>query len=259
MKTIFYLTLLFFVFPRLSSAQHWLSIGIKADIGLSGLAGTEEIPPVLEETTIAYYIPNFSSALGLTGEYYFGKKRNLGLSIGLLSNFASYTRHENLKFQNLITGLAGGEAHSTKTFRLIDLLVPVKFNYRFKKVSFSAGIINTWHLFAEGERNTRFREFNPNTPWDNFNPRSFSTKKVKKEEGVFPENTVFERRFTPQITFGVAYEISNVLNIGLEFSNYLRANHIQHTFLSFDTIVVNHHEFKYSKLALSLTWWLERY
>lgn len=199
--------------------------------------------------------------MGLVGAYYFDQQKRLGVSVGLLSNSSTYTLQERHVVPTVSSSSALlVERNSLNTFKLVNLLAPVKLICRYEKVSFSLGLLNTWHLFANLKEQLRFRNIDPPTEWGEEFTSETSTKEENMSEGGFFKTTMtFERRYTPQILLGVAFEISNTLSIGLEYTDYLRDNNLRLEVAALDgTDQIREAGFRHNALTLSLTWWVEQ-
>ncbi len=250
------LTLL--AFPALSQSR--FSFGVKADVGLAGIEPEKFQMKQSSELTTSY-TPGLSASMGLVGAYYFDQQKRLGVSVGLLSNSSTYTLQETHKVPAISSSPElRGESNSSNRFKLVNLLAPVKLTYRFEKASFSLGLLNTWHLFADLKEQSRFRNINPDTEWEEEFMFETSTGEVTVSDGGFFKTTMtFESRYTPQILLGVAFEISNTLSIGLEYTDYLRDNNLILEVAALDgTDQIREVGFRHNALTLSLTWLVEQ-
>jgi len=247
-------------FPTLSQSR--FSLGVKMDAGLAGVTGKKSVKFRGDGEIRTTYRPGLSASIGLISEYYLDEHKRFGLGVGLLSNFSAYTRQDRQKFRGFNTQQIFSERKTDITFSLVSFQAPVKLLYRHKKFTFSLGLVNSWLGFVEMKRQSRSRWLDPPGEWVEspvvtISNSIFGEPEMSESNFVVLE-TSLERRYMPQILYGVAYKIKNNLSLGLEFTNYLRANHINHTTLDIDAISVGKDEFKHNALTMSLIWWTER-
>lgn len=245
-------------FPIFSQSR--LSFGVKADAGLAGIE-KENFQTLESSTLTTSYTPGLSASIGLVGAYYFGQQKRLGVSVGLLSNFSTYTLHKSHKFPAVSSSSQLHIEHNTaSTFKLVNFLTPVKLNYRYKKATFSLGLLNTWHLFTEFTHHSRFRDINPTSEWEHEFTFMTDTREGRGlSMGIAQTKVTFKHRYTPQMLFGAAYEIGHAWSIGLEYAGYLRANELTQGIITADpddyvTLV----EFQHNTLTMNLTWWFDQ-
>ncbi|MFM9948375.1 MAG: hypothetical protein ACKV1O_10590 [Saprospiraceae bacterium] len=245
--------------PTLSQSR--FSFGVKMDAGLASVSGKEFLEQMDFVETRTSYSPGLSASVGLVSEYYLDEHLHFGVSVGLLSNFSSFTQQQQLLLQDFTGQNVVGEVDKDNIFRLVNFQAPVKLVYRHKKMTFSLGVINNWLGFAELEGQSRSRGVNPTSAWFDGSSVTISTSTLGKQQSTqssfFELGTNLDHRYTPQILCGVAYEIRNNLSLGLEFTNQLRANYIYHSDVQIDLVFFEEHKFKHNALFLSLIWWTE--
>ncbi len=231
----------------IAQTQKHFSAGLKAEVGMTGfISGSSmTIPGDFLHTTT--FRNGLSGSLGITGEYYFGEKKVLGLELGVLANYASFdrtTEHQSLGNTFDI------ETRLRNDYEFYNLTLPLKINYRYKKITFSIGMAPYWHVYSSIRNYSNWRANNAAEWSEDIEVRHVEAWITDggKTRGL---GTLLDRSMSLHAIAGIQVQLTKSLTVGASYTNQLEENKIVDTFQHLDVITVTHYPFKYSSAMLT--------
>ena len=222
-------SIIIFLFSiSISIAQSNSGFSFQTRIGLAGDQRNQQATYNSFETSHSIH-PGLSWAGGAAYQYFY--KPYLGLKIGLMYEFARFTRGEEYQYQNFQGINRSGEI--SRQFTNQTLLIPLQLLWQKNRFGLSTGIISNIHLTTKLEEEHIFFE------------EKVETSRVQStfQSGEFIEyefgdwrKTNLDKKLSFQFVLGVYFQLSPRLSIDLEYKDFISKNLLIHEISNFDVI-----------------------
>lgn len=235
-------------------AQSGMVYGFKASYVLSGFMDAD---PLENDLTTNSVIPGLSFTLGMKHAYYFNEKRTIQLGFGLLYERNDFSRFKKWEYYTTTVNAS----YRKEKYRKHYLLAPLDFEFSFKKISFSAGVIIS-SLFALNLSELHCSSYSGRScDFEEYNTTQYRINREHRDNGsgifAFNEKIVFDHYLSFQYVFGIHYRISDRVKVGLEFRDYPLKNHFTVTRFEWDIFISNTYDHQTNAIDLSVQYLLE--